>query len=208
MQDSTLVSANPIVDEQQRTEEISDVTPDNINSVLEDCRKKINDSIDNYYTITISTSQYEASSSVTWHFDKSFSPRYFKDDWAMEGTEGSTEFFMDHSILKCALELESFGIGSTATTWCIETGGMRTTHEDESGNDTTEMLPSDYTQQLEESFNRYFSVLKTLLKEGKVEDETVDPYTIKIENKPYEGDEFIEVTEISIPRELYNGLMN
>lgn len=206
MQDSTLASDNPILNEPESTEEKSDLTTDSINSELEDCRKNINDSIGSYYTVTISTSQYEASSSVTWHFDKNVSPRYFKDDWAMEGTEGSTEFFIDNNTMKCAFESESFGTGSTATSWCKETGGLRLTHEDESGNDTTETLPAHYNHQLEESFNRYFSVLKTLLKEGKVEDETVDPYTIKIENKPYEGDEFTEITEISIPRELYKAL--
>lgn len=207
-QDSTLVLENPIVSEPIAEQESSNLSGEKINIVLDQCRKNINDSIDNYYTITISTSQYEASSIVTWHFDKNFSPRYFKDDWAMEGTEGSTEFFIDNNTMKCAFESESFGTGSTATSWCNETGGVRITHEDESGTDTTETLPANYNQQLEESFNRYFSVLKTLLKEGKVEDENVDPYTIKIENKPYEGDEFTEVTEISIPREVYKHLMD
>lgn len=205
--DSISVSVDSIVNEQQPTKEINGLTYDSINSVLEDCRKNINDSIENFYTITISTSQYEASSSVTWHFDKNFSPRYFKDDWAMEGTEGNTEYFIDHGELQCTFEYESFGTGNSVTSWCKVTGGVLTTHEDESGNDTTEPLPANYIKQVDESFNRYLSALKTLLKEGKIEDETNDPYLIKIENKPYEGDDFTEVTEISISRELYKALI-
>ena len=37
-----------------------------------------------FYEVSVSTMQYEASSDVTWYFDKGFSPLYFKDNWAME----------------------------------------------------------------------------------------------------------------------------
>src|SRR5690349_16041051 len=48
-----------------------------------------------FYTVSVSTSQYEGSSDVTWYFDAEISPIYFKESWAYEGNEGSTEFFME-----------------------------------------------------------------------------------------------------------------
>jgi hypothetical protein len=160
-----------------------------------------------FYEVSVSAMQYEARSDVTWYFDKSFSPLYFKDDWAMEGTEGSTEYFIMENEIHCAIDEESYGTGTSTTKWCRTTGGTKTTYDDDQGREQTEALPENYEREVTTAYNDKLSTLTQILKAATLESDDTEIYRLKIEDKPYESDDFVETTSIIIPKSLYDELM-
>ncbi len=154
-----------------------------------------------YYTVSITTKQYEASSDVTWYFDADFSPIYFKEDWAAEGNEGSTEFFMEAGNVMCAATQES----GDEKKWCHTTGGLRI-YEGGSGDLLTELLPSDYGNDCNAKLSRYLDILKAIIKEAEVAQQDENSYTLRIEKTVDVGTEVQESTEVTIPKKVYDSL--
>jgi hypothetical protein len=156
-----------------------------------------------YYTVTIVTDQYEASSDVTWYFDDEFSPIYFKESWSAEGNEGSTEYFAPAGSVECAYSEEY----NTVDKWCKSTGGTRSTINDESGEANVELLPSDYRITVEGELSRYLDILKAILSEAEVTDEDENSYTLAItETTEIGGNEVKESTTVHIPKKVYEAL--
>lgn len=159
------------------------------------------------YEVSISAMQYEASSDVTWNFDKDFSPLYFKDIWAMEGMEGTTEYFIVENNVHCKIDEDSYGTGSSTTKWCRNTGGTKTTYDDDQGREQTDALAASYEQEVAVAYAGKLSTLIQILKNATLESDDSEIYKLKIENKPYEGDDFVETTSIRIPKALYDELI-
>ena len=160
-----------------------------------------------YYTVSIATHQYEASSEVTWYFDDEGAPLYFKESWSAEGREGSTEFFMDAKSgnVDCAYTEE----GDVAEKWCRATGGTRTRVDDESGESTVELISYGYGATANAELTRYLDTLKQILNEAQNTHEDETTYTLRIEKTTLIGEmEVEESTEVSIPKKVYEALMN
>lgn len=156
-----------------------------------------------FYTVTITTSQYEASSDVTWYFDKDISPIYFKETWSAEGNEGSTEFFIEGGDVICASSQES----TDEIKWCRSTGGIRI-FDGGSGDLLKELTPAEYGTDCNTELTRYLGILKSILSEGDqtAEDETSYSFIIA-KTSEIGGQEVHESTEITIPKKVYNELM-
>lgn len=160
-----------------------------------------------YYTVSIVTQQYEASSEVTWYFDAEVAPLYFKESWSAEGNEGATEFFMDTKSgnVACAYTEEA----DVAEKWCGATGGIRTRLDDETGESTVELIPAGYGAQVNGELTRYLDILKRILNDAEKTQEDETTYTLRIEKTTLIGEmEVQESTEVSIPKKVYEALVN
>jgi hypothetical protein len=156
-----------------------------------------------FYTVSVTTSMYESSSDVTWYFDLDFSPIYFKETWASEGNEGSTELFIQDGNVACAYTEEY----STVNKWCRVTGGTRTTSNDKSAAENIELLPSEHGADVNEELTRYLGILKAILAEAEVRQEDENLLTLRIEKMIQIGEEeFPGSTEVSIPKKLYEAI--
>lgn len=156
-----------------------------------------------YYTVSITTSQYEASSDVTWYFDGDFYPIYFKETSAMEGTEGSVEYFIEDGVVVCALVEESYGDGGSTEKWCVATGGTIT----QSDSENPEISAPDFGSTCNSNLKRYLDILKAILAEAEVESETEDSYSLAIVNTTQIGEsEVEESTRVNIPKKVYEAL--
>lgn len=161
------------------------------------------DRMESFYTVSIATKQYEASSDVTWYFDADFSPIYFKQDWASEGNEGSTEFFIEDGKVMCAATLES----GEEKKWCRKTGGLRV-YDGGSGDLLSELLPPEYAKDCNAELSQYMNTLILILKEAEKTSEDENSYTLRIEKTVNYGQEYTESTEVSIPKKVYNSIIN
>ena len=157
-----------------------------------------------FYTVSITTSQYEASSDVTWYFDLDFSPIYFKETWSAEGNEGSTEFFIKDDKVVCAVTQET----NDEKKWCYTTGGIRVYYEEEgSGDPLVDLLSLDYGRVCNEELERYLDILKSILNEADQTGEDENTYTFIIaKTSEIGGNEVHESTEITIPKKLYEAI--
>lgn len=156
-----------------------------------------------FYTVSVTTSMYESSSDVMWYFDLDFSPIYFKETWASEGNEGSTEFFIKNGTVACAYNEEY----STAEKWCRTTGGTRTTFNDESVAENVELLPSEHSSNLHAELTRYLGILKAILAEAEVKQEEENLLTLRIDKMLQIGEqEFPGSTEVTIPKKVYEAI--
>ena len=159
-----------------------------------------------YYTVSIVTQQYEGSSEVTWYFDADFSAIYFNQSWSVEGTEGSTEYFITGGRDVACGYMEEY---NTVEKWCRTTGGTRTTMNDESGDATTELLPVEYGTTVNSSLANYLETLKAILNDAEKTQEDETTYTLRIEKSTLIGEEEVqESTEVSIPKKVYEALVN
>lgn len=158
---------------------------------------------DNYYTVNITTQQYEASSDVTWYFDENFLPRYFQMSWASEGNEGSTEYFIVQNEVVCAREEDN----RQTKTWCNTTGGTLTTWDESTDTSTTTLLETDFATTCNDNLEQYMYTLTAILKEGEITDKDENSYTVRIEKTVDVGNEVKESTEVKIPRKLYASIM-
>jgi len=155
-----------------------------------------------YYTVSITTKQYEASSDVTWYFDTDFAPIYFKETWAAEGNEGSTEFFIEAGNVMCAASQES----SDEKKWCRKTGGLRI-YDGGSGDLLTELLPSGYGNDCDTELSQYLNTLTAILREAEVTSTDENSYTLRIEKTVDVGTEVTESTEVIIPKKVYKSII-
>jgi hypothetical protein len=155
-----------------------------------------------YYTVSIVTKQYEASSDVTWYFNPDFSPIYFKEDWASEGNEGSTEFFIEAGSVMCAATQES----GDEKKWCRKTGGLRM-YDGGSGDLLTELLPSEYGKDCDTDLAKYLETLSAILREAEITQKDGDSYTLRIEKTVDVGTEVQESAEITIPKKVYHSII-
>jgi len=161
------------------------------------------DQEENFFRVTIETSQYEATSHVTWFFDKSFSPRLFSQSWAAEGNEGSREYFVQDGQVVCASQDD----GYESFKWCAATGGKRSQLSGDNNQTTTELLPDTFGAECNESVNVFLNTLIQILKDGQITNPGENTYAIKIE-RPFEEDsEFVETVEVSIEKTLYEKLV-
>lgn len=157
----------------------------------------------NFYEVTVQTSQYEATSNVTWHFDDGFSPRHFQQSWAAEGNEGSIELFVEDGNVVCATEDD----GMQTIRWCKATGGTRTQFTGEGENTSTELLPDTFDAESNERLTGFLNTLRQILKDGEVNNKEENIYTIHIEHESGEGPEFTTTVEVMIPKAVYDELM-
>jgi hypothetical protein len=156
----------------------------------------------NYYTVSITTRQYEASSEVTWYFDDTFLPRYFSMSWAAEGNEGSTEYFIEQNEVVCAL-VEEY---NETSKWCNTTGGTRTIWNESTDISNTELLEADFVTTCDERLEQYMSTLTDIVNEGKIIEKDENSYTIRIEKTAEVGIEVTESTEVKIPKKVYESI--
>lgn len=171
-------------------------------------RDSVENRRDDYFQVSISTQQYESASDVVWYFDKRFAPLYFKDDWSMEGTEGTSEFFIRNNVPVCVFEYQSNGSRKEETSWCKETGGERIIYGSTENDDTTERLPEDYAAKIAQSFELAKTALTGLLKSAEREGDDSDVLRLKIENQADEGAEYSETVTIEIPKALYEAMVD
>lgn len=157
---------------------------------------------ENYYTVSITTRQYEASSEVTWYFDDTFLPRYFSMSWAIEGNEGSTEYFIEQNEVVCAL-VEEY---NQTSKWCNTTGGTRITWNESTDTSTTELLEADFVTTCDERLEDYMSTLTDIVNEGEITAKDENSYTIRIEKTVEVGIEVTESTEVKIPKKVYESI--
>jgi hypothetical protein len=160
-----------------------------------------------FYQVNIVFNGYESMSDVTWFFDKEFSVRCYKQNWSMEGQEGSEEFFLRNDSIICMMEIETGGVGTITTRVCTEVGGMKTT-ENYDQDPVNEPVPANYLDDKRKEFDRYLQTLKDLLGGVEVTEPDAETYTLKIENVVDVGQEVTETTTITIPKALYEKLTN
>jgi hypothetical protein len=174
-----------------------------LNGRFDEISEAIASGSDTYYTVSVTTRQYEASSEVTWYFDDTFLPRYFKMSWAAEGNEGSTEYFIEQNEVVCATEEEN----NQSKKWCASTGGIATTWNESDDSSTTALLEADFATTCNDQLEQYMSTLTALLKEGEITAQDENSYTIRIEKTMDVGTEVTESTEVNIPRKLYASII-
>jgi hypothetical protein len=92
------------------------------------------------YEVTMSNRQYEATSEITWYFDADINAVYFSISWSMEGTEGSAERIAKNGRVVCSNVEEN----STYSKWCKSTGGVQTSVDENSAEETKTYLGDDY----------------------------------------------------------------
>jgi hypothetical protein len=156
-----------------------------------------------FYTVSIVTKQYEASSDVTWYFDTDLAPIYFKETAASEGTEGSVEYFIEDGDVKCALVEESYGDGGSTEKWCSTTGGTMT----RSNAETSELLPAGTGTNYNSNLKRYLDILQAILGEAEISDQDENGYTLVIKRTTEIGGiEVEESTLVTIPRKVYEAM--
>lgn len=171
-------------------------------SLFDQIRNALLDDSDKYYEVTISVQQYEGMSDVTWYFDSLFAPRYFTEAWAYEGREGTTEYIVEKGTIVCA-EVEENNVQEK---WCQVTGGTRTRWNDGTGEETLEVLSSDFASRQNSKLLSDLDNLKTLLREGELADEDEETFTIRSASTADAGMEVTESVEVRIPRPLYEAL--
>lgn len=161
------------------------------------------------YEVTIETSEYEAMSTVLWKFDSAFSVRYYKEDWAFEGQEGNSEYFLENGNVVCTEEEESVGgAGSAVKRACNGSRGIILTWNEGQEQPDKNFLPDDYLITKQRDNDQAYQTLLSLLKQNEITEKTEQIYTIKIENIINAGEDFKELTEIIIPKTLYEALIN
>jgi hypothetical protein len=206
-QDSTAMKSTPIVDttsssgsvaEAQTTETVQDTS--RLNAVYDEQLAIATGDESRYYIVSVSVSQYEGSATVTWHFDKDLTPRYFKETWSMESQEGANELMIKDGTVVCAFTSDN----QSEEKWCAQTGGIRSTGEEIQ---TKELLPPDYSTTSKSEFERKLAILVRILKEGTITSESPDSYIVRIESTVDVGQEVTESTEVDIPKVIYEELM-
>lgn len=187
-------------------EVVTSDTTSKLDGLYSDLYLAITDSIESFFQVPVVTSEYESRADVIWYFDKSFAPRYFKETWSMEGTEGSTEYIIENDRVVCALENESYGSGSSTTKWCTTTGGIVSTWKDGTDDPENTLAPDDFGKNSNEELSSYMSILKALLKDGEIKEDSDNVLTIRLENTINIGEEVTQYTEVRISRVLYDEL--
>jgi hypothetical protein len=172
-----------------------------LNPWYDEARDSILKSEGAFYQVSISTSQYEGRSDVTWFFDDRYDPRYFRESWSYEGGEGSTEYFIEIGNVVCSQIEEN----NETEKWCRITGGIRTKW-DEDG--STELLPLIYGQNQNEILKQKIDILKSLIMECEIIEETEGSFTLRSEHTIDVGQEVTESVEVHIPKDLYEILKN
>lgn len=165
---------------------------------------------DSFLSVTINSSQYEASFDATWYFDKSFLPVYYHESWNLEGTEGTVEYLVQDNLVMCA-QVENYnGVETETTTWCRNTGGEKKIYVDNPEEPSVESVSADFASYSQQELRRYLDILKSLLREGEITTEWEDAYMIRVENVMNAGpeQEVVEYTEVTIPKELYDEFVN
>lgn len=186
-------------------------TPESIVNYAEliaSARDSVETNKDEYFQVSISTQQYESASDVVWYFDKQFAPLYFKENWSMEGTEGTSEYFIRNKVPVCVFEYQSNGSRKEETSWCKEAGGEKTIYGSAENEDTTERLPEDYPEKITQSLELATTALTGLVKSAERQGDESDVLVLKIENQADEGAEYSETVTIEIPKALYEAMVD
>jgi hypothetical protein len=175
-------------------------------SALEERFKAWKDVIDSaaetLYQVTMSNHQYEATSDITWYFDAEINAVYFSINWSMEGTEGSTERIAKDGSVICSSVQEN----STYEKWCQSTGGIRTTVDENSGQETKDYLDAVYGNEQSLSLQQDIAALSAFLQEAKVVEDEGDWVTLRIEKVVNYGEDFTEYAEVRVHRKVYDEL--
>lgn len=157
---------------------------------------------DTLYEVSMTNKQYEASSDATWFFDAEMNAVYFSVSWSMEGTGGFTELIAMESTVFCSTVEEN----STNEKWCRSTGGVRTTMDDNSGEETKTDLEYDYGNQQSERLRDELTTLSAFLRDAKVVEEEDGWLKLRIEKVVNYGEDFTEYGEVRVPRKVYEEL--
>jgi len=199
---SVNVETNDEDAEEESSEEPSDTSQ--LEITFDETAGLVFDRNELFYTVSITTSQYEGSSNVTWYFDTDISPIYFKETWSMEGNEGSTEFFISGGEVDCAYVDES----NELKKWCRTTGGISTSY-DEGGSATKAFIPFEYGTDCNAELSRYLGILKSILDQADQTAEDENSYSFIIaKTTEIGGQEVNESTEITIPKKVYERIRN
>ena len=158
---------------------------------------------DTLYEVSIATNQYEASSEITWYFDKAITPVYFTMRYSAEGNEGSTEHIIKDGHVECFNVVEN----SVNYKWCRATGGINISINEETGEETKILLDEEvFPDEQEMRFQEHVEILSALLREVEVVSEENNVLTLRIEKTVNYGGEFTESTEVRIPKKVYESL--
>lgn len=188
-------------DEYDEQLEVNDST--DISDVYEQYKTKFEEASTNYYEVHISYNLYEASSEVTWLFDESFSPRFFNESWSVEGSEGSTNYFIkNQSEVVCAEEVEN----AETKKWCTGYPGVKFVTNDE-GNTSSETLPGEFPISCNQNLKSKMEALLSIMDEGERSDKDSNTYRFRMEKVVNYGQEVTETVEVIIPKLLCKELV-
>jgi hypothetical protein len=180
-------------------------------SLLDEMYEKANQQVQErngfFYEVSSQTNNYESMSSVTWYFDSTFSVVYYKDDWSMEGQEGASEIFLADDRIICYSSDESGGSSRTSIKVCEGTGGKMVTEEEGQETPTEEALSDSYLEEARKELDGNLGRLISFLRDTEVTDKSDAMYTIRVENTANYGIEVTESSEVSIPKALYEKLL-
>ncbi|HEU5292185.1 MAG TPA: hypothetical protein VFU05_16155 [Cyclobacteriaceae bacterium] len=212
--DSTAVDSTAAITQTVSTQEAEqpgeagESYPDEDISMLDvryDSCKQAVESLEQIYRVDISTSQYEAGSSVTWYFDTNFKPLYFSMEWSAEGNEGSTELVISDETVICAKNEEY----NTSEKWTIQTGGYRLTYGDEESSIPTDstFLYNQFGDSQNEALQGFLKTLMAVLAEAELVGSEGSNFILKTERVVNYGGEFTETTNVTIDKNLYTEWM-
>jgi hypothetical protein len=183
-------------------EEIADEDTSVLEERYNSYKKSVDESRDTLFEVKMSNRQYEATSEITWYFDKDINAIYFSISWSAEGNEGSTERFVKDGNLMCSNVSEN----STYETWCQSTGGIRTNVDDESGDETKTYLDNVYGNAQSIRLQEDLTALSAFLREAELVSDEDNIVTLKIEKTVNYGEEFTESAEMKIHKKVYEAL--
>jgi hypothetical protein len=155
-----------------------------------------------YQEVHIYYNQYEARSEVTWLFDETLAPRYFFESYAMEGNEGSTEYYIKNNEVICAEEVDN----TETKKWCEGKGALLKDDEPD-GAINKEPLSENFKNSCNQNLASKLNALRSILSEGEKTDEDENTYRVKIEKVVNYGEDMTESVEVVIPKKVYVELM-
>jgi hypothetical protein len=206
VQDSTMVDTTgtvaEFVEEVAQEEQLVDEDTVTLDQRFTAWKEMIDTNTVSLLEVSISTHQYEASSSVTWYFDSEINPIYFSITWSSEGNEGSTEYVVKNREVMCAW-IEG---NSTEEKWCKSTGGFRKTRDENLGGEKTEQLDGAYGGAQSSSLESELEKLSAFFKEAGEVEEDGDWITFRLENVVNYGAEFTEYTEAKVHKRVFDQL--
>jgi hypothetical protein len=115
-----------------QTQAINSITPVRYDSVVATLTTNYDG-----YDISITTDVYEASTTINWLIDEELNVLSFSEAYAIEGTEGTREYYFENGELQCYSESESVGDWIETIYYCAEAGGISMKSNDLSDESTT-----------------------------------------------------------------------
>ncbi len=168
---------------------------------------KITEEASSLYSIQLTANGYEYMSDAIWYVDTDFNLRYYEATWQQEGMEGKSKFHLSNDKIACAMEEETTGGGDNVITYACEgMGGCLLTWAEGDENSKTQALDENYMTMKQEEIADYYDNTIDLIRKNKATAKG-DVYRITLKNVVDVGEEFTEVTEITISKKLYDHIL-